>query len=137
MNVIGFDKTITVFNKFIDESGERPKTVWQKTVLNNCYFAAKAYRNAAGGAVSSVYTHVCKIPENAKYLPPVRFKATPEGHFTLAPGDLIFGEEISESITGVSPFTENEVRKLHEDRCLIISTIADRTGTRLPHYRVE
>ena len=143
-----WDKTITIYNKYVDTSNQR--TYWVKTVVENCFWKADNLLFTMGGAGNSkvgVITEtkkiICRIPKNDKYLNKRDWRelADKSGHFTLANEDIIVLGEVTDEIdeyTAGKRSTDLLSKYREDDSCLQIETYVDncRTGIDLEHYKV-
>lgn len=143
-----WDKTITVYNKFVDPTTQRVS--WYRTVVENCFWKAQniifnmgRYGVSQIGVLTENKTITCRIPKNEKYLARKEWREleNKSDYFTLANKDIIILGEvedvIDEYVAGqrstdlIAKYTEN-------DACLEIDTYVDnvQTGVGLEHYRI-
>ena len=143
-----WDKTITVYNKFIDPTTQRVS--WYRTVVENCFWKAQNIMFSMGrygvstiGVVTENKVITCRIPKTDAYLCKkdwlnLEDKST---KFTLANGDIIVLGEVEDVIDEyVSGHRSTDLITKYkgEDTCLEIDTYVDnvQTGVGLEHYRV-
>lgn len=143
-----WDKTITVFNKYVDPTNQR--VTWYKTVIKNCFWKAVnnlynmgRYGMSTVGVQLEVKQIICRIPKNKRYVDKRTWinLSDKSGHFTLANGDIIILGEVDDIIDEyVSGKRSNDIRTKYKefDACLEIEAYVDnvQTGVGLEHYRV-
>lgn len=143
-----WDKTITIYNKYVDPTTQRIS--WYRTVVNNCFwkyvntlYNMGRYGMSTVGVQLEVKNVVCRIPKDRRFLDKQAWKALSDktGRFTLANGDMIFlgriDEEIDEYTQGKRS-TDLMSRYKEFDACIEIESYVNnvQTGVGLEHYRV-
>lgn len=86
-----WDKKITIYNKYTDESTR--VTTWYKTVLTEprCFWKNTGDKTVVGNAVLDTKRIICRIPETSKYLPLKEWLSLDDKttKFTLQQSDII------------------------------------------------
>lgn len=143
-----WDKTITLYNKFVDPTTQR--VTWYRTVIENCFwknvnelYNMGRYGMSAVGVQLEVKNIICRIPEDDRYVDKRKWKelTNREDYFTLGSGDIIILGEVEDV---VDEYTEgirsNDLLTKYKefDECLQIMEYVDnvRPGVSLRHYRV-
>ena len=143
-----WDKTITVYNKFVDPTTQRIS--WYRTVIKNCFWKAENLMFSMGrygvstiGVVTENKTIICRIPKDKRFVDKRTWKNLEDktNRFTLANGDIIILGEVSDVIDEYTPGQRSTdlVTKYKEfDECLEIDTYVNnvQTGVNLEHYRI-
>lgn len=145
---IWWDKTITVYNKFVDTTTQRVS--WYKTVVEGCFWKAvnDTYTIGRGGISSTGITLetkdvICRIPKDERFVGKREWKELEDksGHFTLNNGDIIILGKVSDTIDEYTrgKHSTDLVAKYKEfDSCIEVDTYVNNTGTGLgiEHYRI-
>lgn len=151
MNSLPFpwwDKTITIYNKFIDPTTQR--VTWYRTVVENCFwkqvndlYNMGRYGMSTVGIQLEVKEIVCRIPQDDRYVNKKAWKELEDrtNYFTLGNGDIIILGDVDDNIdeyTTGQRSTDVLAKYKEVDEGLEIYTYVDnvRTGVTLPHYRV-
>lgn len=138
-----YNQTVTVYNCFrAEDNPDNTKDIWQKTVLNNCF-----YKNVIGRSeyadkapkMNSAYT--VRIPASGKYKPYREWIQLPEEErgefFTCSQKDIVVRGECTDEITGSSPDTASQVLSRNKPDAFVVTAFADNTSHRLAkHYRL-
>lgn len=151
MNSLPFpwwDKTITIYNKFVDPTNQR--VTWYRTVVENCFwkqvndlYNMGRYGMSTVGIQLEVKEIVCRIPQDDRYVNKKTWKELEDraNYFTLGNGDIIILGEVDDVIddyTAGQRATDVLAKYKEEDAGLEIYTYVDnvREGITLSHYRV-
>ena len=143
-----WDKTITIFNRYVDPTTQRVS--WYKTVVNNCFWkCTNEIYNMGRYGISSLGIRVepkeiiCRIPKDSRFIGKREWRelADKSDNFTLANGDIIVLGEVDDVIdeyTAGQRSTDLIAKYKEDDACLEIDTYVDnvQTGVNLEHYRV-
>lgn len=143
-----WDKTITIYNKFVDPTTQR--VTWYRNVIKNCFwkqvndlYNMGRYGMSTVGIQLEVKEIVCRIPQDSRYVNKRTWKELEnrDDYFTLANGDIIILGEVEDEINEytIGQRSTDVLAKYKEvDEGLEIYTYVDnvRTGVTLPHYRV-
>lgn len=143
-----WDKTITIYNKFVDPTTQRIS--WYRTVVKNCFWKAENLMFSMGrygvstvGVVTENKTIICRIPKDKRFVDKRTWKDLEDktNRFTLANGDIIILGEVSDVIDEYTPGQRSTdlITKYKEfDECLEIDTYVNnvQTGVNLEHYRI-
>ena len=143
-----WDKTLTIYNKYVDSSTQR--VTWYRTVLNNCfwkydnttYYVGKYSVKVSGIELETKHV-ICRIPKDERFLYQQDWRALQDKskNFTLATGDIIILGEVDDVIdeyTAGQRSTDlvSKYKELLE--CVEIDSYVINTGTGMgfQHYRV-
>lgn len=138
-----WDKTITIYNKFVDPTTQR--ITWYRTVIENCFwkYVNNTYHVKGSNMLFETKDVICRIPENDSFVFETEWRALSDKSeaFTLATGDIIVLGEVSDVIDEYTKGNRSTdlIAKYKEQRaCLEIDTYVDntQTGVDLGHYRV-
>lgn len=143
-----WDKTITIYNKYIDPTNQRIS--WYRTVVENCFWKAQNLMFSMGrygvstiGVLTENKTIICRIPKQDNYVSKRVWDETADktGYFTLANEDIIVLGEVDDVIDEYAPGQRSNdlISKYKKyDECLTIDIYVDnvQTGVDLEHYRV-
>lgn len=143
-----WDKTITVYNKFVDPTTQRVS--WYRTVVENCFWKAQniifnmgRYGVSQIGVLTENKTITCRIPKNEKYLAKKEWREleNKSEYFTLANKDIIVLGEVEDVIdeyVAGQRSTDLIAKYTEDDACLEIDAYVDnvQTGVGLEHYRI-
>lgn len=137
-----YNETVTVYNRLrAADNPEGKKSVWQKTVLRNCF-----YKNVIGNTVtdrglqmSNAYT--VRIPQSEYYLPYAEWSKLPErereGYFTCSMDDIVVKGECPDRIESVPPNTAAEVLSRNKPEAFAVTAFSDNTSHKCGrHYRM-
>lgn len=97
MNVYGdwWDKTITLFNKVVDNNG---KIKWYSHIIPECFYKHTVEKITTGGTTISSDVSICRIKVNANFVPKREYDTLSEEEkqtcFTLTGGDIVVPEGI-------------------------------------------
>ena len=143
-----WDKTLTIYNKYIDPTTQR--VTWYRSVLKNCfwkydnqtYYVGK-YSVKISGIALETKRVMCRIPKSNKFLYQQDWRASDNRseYFTLATGDIIILGEVDDEIDDYIPGKRStdltskykELRECVEVDSFVINT---GTGMGMEHYRV-
>lgn len=132
--MVGFDKTITIYNKrYIKETKQ---TLWPKTIIQGVSWAG-CQRIVVGDGATSNDGYSVRIPVRAMpegYLDKHEYQALADwtGHWTAQNGDVV--------ILGAGPDVENGITEITKQytACFVITAAHTDGITRLlPHLRLE
>lgn len=141
--------TITLYNCLKAKDNQERKDIWQKRVLQNCFFKAESIviqngtamsqSGASSAARSNAYT--VRIPENERYMPYPRWKTLPEeergNYFTVSEGDIVVCGECTDEITGRDGNTAAQVMLRNKPDAFKVTSFADNTRYIFgKHYRI-
>lgn len=132
--MIGFDKTITIYNKKYDT--ETKKTLWHKTVINRASWAG-CQRVTTGNGLTSNDGYNVRIPKECmpkNYVHCDEYAKMKDvtGYCTAQVGDVVvLGEGIDVSM-GITDIT-----KQYTDSFTVIAVHSDNLTRFLPHLRLE
>lgn len=143
-----WDKTITVYNKFVDPTTQHIS--WYRTTVENCFwkYVNNTYTvgNAgisARGLTLETKDVICRIPKDDRFVGKREWRelADKSNNFTLANGDIIILGEVEDVIdeyTAGQRSTDLIAKYKEDDTCLEVDTYVDnvQTGVGLEHYRV-
>jgi len=132
--MIGFDKTITIYNKWYDPSTK--KTLWPKTVIRNASWAG-CQRVTTGEGLTSNDGYSVRIQRRSMptgFLLRDEFVALqdPDGHWTTQNGDVVVLGEGPDVAGGIT-----EITKQFTDCFTVIAVHTDNLTRPLPHLRIE
>ena len=138
-----WDKTITIFNKYVDPTTQRVS--WYKTVVENCFwkYVNNTYTLKRDKITLETKSVICRIPQDSRFVDKRTWKglADKSDTFTLANGDIVvLGEvddEIDEYVSGKRS-TDLLTKYKEYDECFEIDTYVNnvQTGVGLEHYKV-
>lgn len=131
-----FNCTITVLNKLDSINSKTGLDLWEKTVLNNCFFSTQAIMNISGATVSIGNKYICRVPENENYRPYDKWIDDLEG-FTFSTGDFVIKGEIEEDI--ITPNNIRSIVEKYRPNAFEIRFFKDNTSAIeiLNHYHLE
>ena len=143
-----WDKTITIYNKYIDPTTQR--VTWYRTVVKNCFwkqvndlYNMGRYGMSTVGIQLEVKEIICRIPADKRYVDKQTWKSLTdrEGKFTLANGDIIIlgnVDDVIDEYTAGQRSNDVLAKYKEEDNGLEIYAYVDnvRQGVALEHYRV-
>ena len=110
--------TITVYR---NQNG-----AWSRTVLHNCFWKAKVETVQDGTNAKQVNTYTARIPLSEA-----------EPGFSASVNDLVILGEVTDGITGKSPYTATEVMQKYKPNAFKITAFADNTSHLMDkHYRL-
>ena len=130
-----FNSTITLYNRYIDRSGEKALTTWHKTVLHECFFHTETISQLNGTTLSMADSYICRIPEDERF---TEDYFGLDNTFTLKPEDIIILGEVDDII---SDFKGNRIADLlqrYAGRSFTVKSVS--INTKLPfarHYRAR
>lgn len=120
-----YDETVSIINKIDARDSEDKKDSYYVTVLEHCMWSTKATRTVGSdGTVSVGTTQVVQIPEDANYKPYKSWKESPEGFFTVRPGDYVIRGAVTEDIT---PATLRKIVALYEPHAFQVQLFRNAT----------
>lgn len=129
--------TITLYNKIAAADSEDNKEHWKRTVLFDCFWKAVTNTGFSGTQVSVQNTYAVRIPEDGRYLAYKEYTREPEGHFTVAQGDIVILGECLEEITGQSGQTAAQVLNRYKPNAFKVTAFSDNTkAPQGKHYRI-
>jgi hypothetical protein len=112
-----WNKTITVFNKFEDKfSGN---TFWHKHVLTNCFYKRTNQSVTVGNVKLQSDENIVRIPYQTNFKQAYEWQNLPtdtqSNYLTLQTGDLIFYDEIADTIDeNTSGMRSNDIIKKYK-----------------------
>lgn len=132
--MIGFDKTITIYNKKYDI--ESKKTMWYKTVISGASWAG-CQRVTTGNGLTSNDGYNIRIPKECmpkNYIHCDEYAKIKDvtGYCTAQVGDVVVLGEGADVTTGITDIT-----KKYTDSFTIIAVHSDNLSRFLPHLRLE
>ena len=144
-----WDKTLTIYNKYIDPTNQR--VTWYRSVVENCfwkydnttYYVGK-YSVKVSGIALETKSVICRIPksDNFRYQREWRELEDKTGYFTLATGDIIVLGEVDDVIddyTAGQRSTDlvSKYKELLE--CVEVDSFVINVGTGMgfEHYRIK
>ena len=132
--MIGFDKTITIYNKWFDRSSKN--TLWLKTVIRGVSWAGCQRVTTGEGLTSkdgySVRIPAASLPDGYLDMDVFRHLESPSGHCTAQNGDVV--------VLGEGPDVESKITEITQQfsHCFtVIAVHTDNLSRRLPHLRIE
>lgn len=137
MNSFGswWDKTITVYNKYIDQQTRVVR--WYRYVLHNTFWKAANNKITIGKVQLETDDIICRIPIDVNYLPKHIWINIPNDqmskYFTLGVGDIIVLDEVDDEINEyVSEQRSTDLVKKYKELqgCFVIKSWSDNTGNR-------
>lgn len=145
---VWWDKTITIYNKFIDPTTQRVS--WYRNVVENCFWknVNETYFVGTRG-ISSLGIQletkdvICRIPQDERFARKREWKELEDrtNYFTFDNGDIIVLGEVDDVIdeyTQGQRSTDLVAKYKQYDECIEVSkyVINTDTGVTIPHYRV-
>lgn len=130
-----FNQTITLYNKFAEKVNGKTKTVWNKTVLKNCFFGTEKATQLNGENLSMVNSFICRIPENVNF---TEYYNGETDKFTLKPDDIIVKGEVSDEIKDIQGQRASDLLQKYKGFCFTVKAVS--INTKLPfskHYRAS
>lgn len=132
--MIGFDKTITLYNKRYDASTK--KTTWPKTVIAGVSWSGHQ-RVTTGDGLTSNDGYSVRVPLEAMpegFLGRSEYAALPDpaGHWTAQNGDVVVLGEGPEVVGGIT-----EITKQFTECFTVIAVTTANMARLLPHLRME
>jgi len=133
--MIGFDKTITIYNQWIDPATK--KALWPKTVIKGASWAGSQRVTTGEGLTSNDGYSVRILVRNmdmGRFLPRDKYTALldPTGYWTAQNGDIVVLGEGPEVVGGIT-----EITRLFTDKFKVIAVHTDNMTRLLPHLRLE
>ena len=129
--MIGFDKTITIYNKYISD-----KMYHKRTVLHNCYFGSSTAKVGEGTAFSTKNGVTVLIAENPKFTPTPTETFLTDDTFTLDTETTIVLLDVDDEIP---PNTSaNKLLEKYKGVSFQVSKFSDNAfdGLSIGHYEV-
>ncbi len=130
-----FNSTITLYNRYVDRSGEKAFTTWRRTVLDNCFFQTEANTQLSGTTLSMADSYICRIPEDNRF---TEDYVGAEGSFTLKPEDVIVLGEVEDEISDFKGERVADLLQRYHGRSFTVKSVS--INTKLPyakHYRAR
>jgi hypothetical protein len=130
-----FNKTITLYNRYVDKSGDKALTIWHRTVLHDCFFTTEAVTQLSGTSLSIADSYICRIPEDSRYTDD--YKGI-DGTFTLKPDDVIVCGEVDDNISDFKGSRISDLLQKYAGRSFTVKSVS--INTHLPyarHYRAK
>lgn len=132
--MIGFDKTVTVYNKRYDPATK--KTTWPKIIIHGASWAG-CQRVTTGEGLTSTDGYSVRIPLEAfpaGFLTRDEYTALPDhnGHWTAQNGDVVVLGEGPDVVGGIT-----EITKRFTDCFTVTAVHSDNMTRLLPHIRLE
>jgi len=138
--MIGFNETVTIYNKRYDPTAK--KNLWQKTVIRDVSWAG-SQKVTLGDGLSSNDGYSVRIPLKAMeladgtFLPRDQYQALPDvlyasGYWTAQNGDVVVlgeGPDVDDAIS--------EVTKQFTDSFIVTNVNTANLSRLLPHLRLE
>ena len=136
-----YNHTITIFNKLTSKDSKTGKEIWQRKILERCFYKVETSVFQNNTEVSKDNTYTVRIPKNDNYMPYNEWKNLPdeerENYFTLSLGDIIVGYETDDSIDGTSGNTATQVLNNHKPNSFRVTSVSDNTQCLYgKHYRI-
>ena len=130
-----FNKTITLYNKYVDKSGGKTVTTWKRTVLKECFFGTVTASQLNGENLSMANSFVCRIPENSDFTEYYKGEAD---KFTLKPDDIIVLGEIADEIKDVQGQRAADLLEKYKGYCFTVKSVSINTVSPYArHYRAS
>lgn len=138
-----YNETITIYNCLrAADNPDAKKDVWQRTVLENCFYKNLVERSEYAGRdpkMTSAYT--VRIPQSARYKPYREWcrlsSEQRKKYFTCSLKDIVVKEKCPEVITGESPFTASELLSQYKPDSFVVTAFSDNTSHKeAKHYRL-
>lgn len=132
--MIGFDQTITIYNKRYDPATKT--TLWPKTIIHGVSWAG-CQRVVTGEGLTSTDGYSVRIPLHAfpdGFVKRDEYSALPDpkGRWTAQNGDMVVLGEGPDVVSGVA-----EITKQFTDCFTVTSVHTDNMTRLLPHLRLE
>jgi hypothetical protein len=133
------DKTVTLYNRYdgMDANG-RTAITWYRRILPNCFWDEEFGTATIGVTELNTHNIVCKIPQDAAYLPYLDWAACEERdeHFTLSRGDIIILGAVEDEVS-VGMTANQLLDKYARSGAMTVQTASDKTTGPLPHYTAK
>jgi hypothetical protein len=132
--MIGFDKTITLYNKRFDSATKQ--TTWLKTVITGVSWSGQQ-KVITGDGLSTNDGYSVRIPQGNMpdgFLDRSAYVALadPSGHWTAQNGDVVVLGESEDVINGITEITKRYTE------CFTVTAVHTANIHRLlPHLRIE
>lgn len=130
-----FTSTITLYNRFVDRSGDKTKTTWHRIVLDNCFFAREAVTNLTGNTLGMADSYICRIPEDNRFTEVFEGE---EGTFSLSPEDIIVEGQIDDVVSDAQGSRVSDLLTKYTGKAFTVKSVS--INTKLPvgkHYRAK
>lgn len=131
-----YHTTITLFNCLKLPARE----VWQKTVLQNCFFKTLITRVNDGVSARMAYTYAVRIPASKAYLSYAQWARLADEerkqHFTCGLNDIVVCGECVDNITGHPPDTAAQVLGRNKPDAFTVTAFSDNSAYIGGHYRL-
>ncbi|MGL6202058.1 MAG: hypothetical protein ACRC3H_24330 [Lachnospiraceae bacterium] len=136
-----YNQTITLFNCLKAADNSIGKDIWQKKVLEHCFYKNSTGVQPLGESLKSVNYYTVRIPPSDKYKPYSEWSKLSEEerakYFTFNMDDVVIKGESSEEITGMSPNTVAQVINRNKPGSFKVNSFADNTTSAFgKHYRL-
>ena len=132
--MIGFDETITIYNKRYDAATKR--TIWPKTTITGASWAGQQRVTTGEGLTSndgySVRVRASSMPAGFLTRDDYVALADASGYWTAQNGDVVIRGEGPEVTAGIT-----EITKRFTDCFTVIAVHTDNMRRPLPHLRLE
>ena len=126
---IWWDKTLTLYNKYTDRSGE---VSWYKTVLEGCLWKYTGEEVRVNDSVLATKDTICRIPKSSDFLTKDEWNALDDktANFTLGRGDILVLGEVEDVIDEYERGNRSTdlLDKYRERGCVEITEYRDNTG---------
>lgn len=128
-----FVYTVTIYNKYVDDSEAFPVERWKRTVLDNCYFGSVREEKQNNNSLVASNSFVCRIPKNKAYSDDFNGE---NDKFTLSPGDIIVKGNINDIIEDKSGRRTSDLINKYKGKIFTVDSVSDNTLlSYMPHYR--
>lgn len=136
-----YNQTITIYNCLKAKDNVEGKDIWQKTVIENCFYKAHTSEVQNGTDISKANTYTVRIRKHEKYLPYGEWKNLSseerEGSFTISKGDMVIKGSCQEKIELKSPNTVAQILLRNKPDAFMVTAFADNTNHVVgKHYRI-
>ena len=133
--------TVTLYNRLKATDNLNMQDIWNRTVLQNCFYKAATVQVQNNTSVSMSNAYTVRIPEDARYLPYRDWKRLPDkerkSYFTVSEGDILICGECDEEITGKSGNAAVQVMQRHKPDAFMVTSFSDNTSHPFgKHYRL-
>lgn len=126
-----FNKTVTLYNKYINKSVTPNAIKWLRTVLTGVSLQYAAKEVMSGNTRVLANANILRVPYTRRYRPPtdeanVGFYGLPNDimplYFTLSVDDIIVKGEVFDDISDASG---NVLRNKYKDRSFTVKAVSD------------
>lgn len=139
---IWWDKTITVYNKFVDPLTSVVK--WFRHIIPDCFIDDTPQMYIAGNVMAQSSDVICRIRESENYKSKAEWQKLPNdqmsGYFTISQGDIVVFDEVDDEIADVSGHRATDLLSKYKDAqgAITVKRFSDNTGVGrvMPHYYI-